>query len=302
MARQFLSSQCITTAETFLATKSTTMVNALVDWRRRCDSSECSFEAARQCIDRWKRILRQLQSSRQEASRALDPELDVLSPTGQSILSTQAISTQSDLFPQGLQPGAGPSNIAEWEQAELQEHTAGVETMHGALSCRVSATPPAVNASPNSSRSSLLLQHEEPRRLRTGNTETQLFGSSGQDNTSQTQNAPDETTLGAATATPVSQVSVQVEQAAGPPMCETMHYQVVTQTSPCTLPAVVNETAMAKATEDDNASNDYSIHRQHGDFKGAEPPDDSNDRKPDSKRKRPREESSPGKCRVFGYI
>jgi hypothetical protein len=172
--------------------------------------------------------------------------------------------------------------------------------MRGARSRRVSVTPPAVNANPNDSRSSLLLQHEEPPRLRTGNTETQGFGSSGQDGTNQTRNAPDETTLAAATA-PVSQVSVQIDPA-GPSMCGTMHRKVVTQTFSWTLPAAGKETAMAKATEDDNASNDYSSHQHHGDFKGAEPRDDSKEQKPGSKRKRPQDELSITKeYRAFGY-
>jgi hypothetical protein len=254
MARHFLSSQGIATVETFLLTKSATMVNAMMDWRNQWDSGENSIKMARDRICRWKTSVRVLQSSRQDASGALVPELDVLSPTGQPFLSMQSISRQSDLFRKGFQPSAGPSNIGAWQQAELQEHKAGAETMHGAPSRRVSVTPPVVNA-----RSSLL--HQEPDRLGTGNTGTQGIDSPGQDGTNQTH-----TKLGAATGT----------------HC----YQVVTRTFPYTLPAVVNETAAGKAVEDVNASNDCSSQQQHGDSKGAEPRDDSNEQKPGSKRKR----------------
>jgi hypothetical protein len=94
----------------------------------------------------------------------------------------------------------------------------------------------------------------------------------------------------------------QSEQQQRQQLKRTMHYQVVTRSFPCTLPAAVNETVVGKATEDDSASNDCSSHQQHGDFKGSEPRDDSNEQKPGSKRKRSRDESSPKKYRVFGYI
>jgi hypothetical protein len=168
--------------------------------------------------------------------------------------------------------------------------------MHGAPSHRVSATPPAVNTIPNDSRSSLLLQPVEPSRLGTGNTGTQGIASSGQDGINQTQDARDEMTLRAATATPVSQVSVKTEQA-DPPMWRKTRRKVATRTFPWTLPAAANEIVSDKeASEDYNASNDCSS-RHHGDSKGAEPRDDSNEQKPDSKRKRPQDESSPKKFR-----
>jgi hypothetical protein len=289
MACEFLIAQGITTAEAFLSTKSAIIADALIDWRKQRDSTEYSISAAQSCICNWNKRLRQLQSSRQEA------ELNVLSPTGQSFLSTQSISTQSDLLRQGFKANAGPSNIPEWQQTELQEHTAGVETIHGALSHRVSATPTAVNAIPSDNESSLLLQPEEPPRLGTGNTGSQGIGSSGLNGTNQTHDTPDETTLDAATATPVSQVSVKTEQA-GPPMWRKMRRKMATRTFPWTLPAAVNETVTNKATEDDTASNDSSS-PHHGDSKGAEPRDDSNEQKPDSKRKQSQDESSPKKFR-----
>jgi hypothetical protein len=115
----------------------------------------------------------------------------------------------------------------------------GTETMHGALSRRVSATPPAVNASPNGSRLSLLLQPEEPPRLGTGNIGTERIGPTGQDGTTKIHDASDETTLSGTTAIPVSQVPVQTEEA-GPPMCGTMHRKVATRTFPWTVIATVN--------------------------------------------------------------
>jgi hypothetical protein len=126
MARQFLSSQGFATAEEFLSTKSAAMTDALMDWRKRRDSSECSIKMARECIYGWKRKLRQLQPST-------------------------------------------PEEPLTEQDAQFQEHTAGAEEMHGVLSHRVSATPPALNASPNDSRSSLFLPPEEPPRLETGN-------------------------------------------------------------------------------------------------------------------------------------
>jgi hypothetical protein len=82
-------------------------------------------------------------------------------------------------------------------------------------------------------------------------------------------------------------------------MCATMHRKAATRTLPWTVPAVVNETATGKATEDNNASsNDCSSHQHRRDSKDTEPRDDSNEQKPDSKRKRPQEESSSKKYRV----
>jgi hypothetical protein len=63
MAHPFLSSQGITTTKAFLLVNTTTMVSALVDWRNRWDSSECSFSAARKSISQWKVRLRELRSS-----------------------------------------------------------------------------------------------------------------------------------------------------------------------------------------------------------------------------------------------
>jgi hypothetical protein len=50
MASQFLTSQGIATAEAFLSTQSATMVNTLMNWRKRSYSSECSVKTARNCI------------------------------------------------------------------------------------------------------------------------------------------------------------------------------------------------------------------------------------------------------------
>jgi hypothetical protein len=145
--------------------------------------------------------MRGLQSNQLVASLLLDPEEDLLSPTGQSCLVTQSISMETNLLQQEFEPDAGPSNISELQQAGLQEHTAGVETMYGSLSHRVSATPSAVNADSNDSRSLLQLQPADLSRLGTGNTGTQGIRSSGLDGTNQTQDAPGETTLGATDAT-----------------------------------------------------------------------------------------------------
>jgi hypothetical protein len=90
MARHFLSSQGLATAEAFLSTNTAMTANALMDWRKQCDFSECATKTDRFCICSWKKKLRQVQSS-------------------------------------------------EWQQTELQEHTAAAETMHDALSHRVSA-------------------------------------------------------------------------------------------------------------------------------------------------------------------
>jgi hypothetical protein len=253
MARRFLSSQGISSAEAFLSTNTTATANALVDWRMRTDSSECSTLMARQRICCWKRRLRERQSNLQEASRVLDPESDVLS-----------------------------SIISDWQQA-LQEHIAGSEQIYVALSR--SATPSVVSGSPNDSRS---LQPEESPRLGTGNTATQ-------GGTKQIRIEADETALGAAAATPVSQVSVQTEQAS-PPMRGTIRRKVAARTFLSRLPAEANETGMDKTMKDENTSNDsFSYH--HGDSKAAEPRDDTNKRKPDSKRKRSQDESSPQKYR-----
>jgi hypothetical protein len=81
-------------------------------------------------------------------------------------------------------------------------------------------------------------------------------------------------------------------------MFGTMYRKVATRTFPWMSQAAVNETATGNAKEDDNANNDCSSHHQE-DSKGAEPRDDSNEQKPDSKRKRPQDELSPNKYRVF---
>jgi hypothetical protein len=50
LARHFLSSPGITTADAFLSTDTNTTANALKQWRKRCDSSECSIRAAGQSL------------------------------------------------------------------------------------------------------------------------------------------------------------------------------------------------------------------------------------------------------------
>jgi hypothetical protein len=125
MAIRFLSSQGIATAEAFLSMNVNATANVLMDWRKQGGSSECTIAAARSCIYNWKIALREhRQSSRQEASRELAPELDVLS----SILS-------------------------DWQNT-LQERITGTGTMQDAISRSI--TPSVVSASPNDSRSSLL--------------------------------------------------------------------------------------------------------------------------------------------------
>jgi hypothetical protein len=125
MARHFLSSQGIATAEAFPSMKVTTTAKSLMDWRNQWDSRECTIAAARWCISNWRRRLREQQSNRQEASHVLHPVSDVLS-----------------------------SIISDWQKA-LQERITGTERMHGALSH--STTPSVVSASPNDSRLSLCL-------------------------------------------------------------------------------------------------------------------------------------------------
>jgi hypothetical protein len=124
MARRFLSSQNIATAEAFLSMNVNATANALMDWRKQRDSSECTIVQARWCISNWRLRMRERQLDRQEASRVLDPVSEVLS-----------------------------SIVSDWQKA-LQERITGTERMHGALSH--STTPSAVSASPNESRSSLL--------------------------------------------------------------------------------------------------------------------------------------------------
>ena len=112
--------------------------------------------------------------------------------------------------------------------------------------------------------------------------------------------------IGATTPIPVSIVFVQPDQA-NPPMSETMHRKVAARrTVPPTLPSAVNETGMVKTTQDEQTSNDCSSYHQlklllssyhHGDFKAAEPRDDSNEEKVGSKHKQLQDESSPPKYR-----
>jgi hypothetical protein len=94
MARQFLSSQGIATAKAFLLTNSTTMANALIDWRKQWDSSECLFSAARKSIYEWKKRVRQLKSSIPgEPLVELDDDLKTLSSIARQFLSSQGIAT-----------------------------------------------------------------------------------------------------------------------------------------------------------------------------------------------------------------
>jgi hypothetical protein len=85
------------------------------------------------------------------------------------------------------------------------------------------------------------------------------MGSSSQDATDKTQNAPDETTLDAATATPVSEFSVQTEQAAIPTRNEASqgdHTNIPLDISRCSI--------CASYGRQQNSSNDYSSNH-HGD-------------------------------------
>jgi hypothetical protein len=92
--RHFLSSQGIATAEAFLSTNETTIVNALIVWRKRWDSSEGSTRAASDCISKWKRVLRERQSSMSgEPLVELDAELKTLTPIARRFLSLQGIAT-----------------------------------------------------------------------------------------------------------------------------------------------------------------------------------------------------------------
>jgi hypothetical protein len=93
-ARQFLSSQGIATAEAFLSTKSATVADALMDWRKRWDSNACSIASARVCIYEWKKRLRERQSSMSgEPLAELDADLKTLRPMARRFLSSQGIAT-----------------------------------------------------------------------------------------------------------------------------------------------------------------------------------------------------------------
>jgi hypothetical protein len=94
MARQFLSSQGIATAEAFLSANTATTANALMDWRKQWESREYSMASAQACIYQWKHRLRQLQPSiPREPLIEQDAELQNLSPMARQFLSSQGIAT-----------------------------------------------------------------------------------------------------------------------------------------------------------------------------------------------------------------
>jgi hypothetical protein len=246
MARRFLSSQGIATAKAFLSINRNTLANALMDWRKRYDSSECTFHQAQCCIYHWKAKLRKRQSSiPEEPLVELDAELKTDTAMGKSMEDDNA---SNDCF------------------SLHQEYCKGAEP-----------------------RDDSSKQKPDSKRKRPQDELCELQSNG----INQTQDVPDETTLGAAAATPVSEVSVKTEQT-GPLMWRKTTRSVTIRTFP--LPAAVNEATTGKAKEDANASNDCVSHH-HEDAMGAEPRDDSSKQKPDSKRKRLQDESSPKKCR-----
>jgi hypothetical protein len=329
MARSFLPSQGIATAKAFLSISTPSSANALMDWRKQCDSSKCTFYQAQCCINSWKAKLRKRQSSMSGVPLVeLDAELKTLSLMARRFLSYKGIAT-AEAF---LSTKAGLANalmdwrkryhssecriegayqlISLWKEklrkqrqlsmleeplveldAELKTNTAmgrSMEDDNAGNDCFSLHQEEFKGAEPRDDSSK---QKPDSKRKRPQDELCELQSNG----TNQTQDAPDETTLGAATATPVSEVSVKTEQA-GPLMFRfgTMRRSVAIRTFP--LPAAVNETATGKTKEDANASNDCVSHH-HEDAMGADPRDDSSEQKPDSKRKRLQDESSPKKCR-----
>jgi hypothetical protein len=107
MARRFLSSQGIATAEAFLSTHTATTANALMDWRKQQDSSECSIAVAQGCIYYWKAKLREQQSSMSgESLVGLDAELKELSPMARQFLSSQGIAAAEAFLSANTAPTA----------------------------------------------------------------------------------------------------------------------------------------------------------------------------------------------------
>jgi hypothetical protein len=75
------------------------MANALMDWRWRYDSRECSVESARARIYRWTKELHQLQPIIPEEPRVeLDADLETLSSMARQSLSSQGIATAEDFL------------------------------------------------------------------------------------------------------------------------------------------------------------------------------------------------------------
>jgi hypothetical protein len=77
MAIDFISSQGIVTAKAFISANTTTTSNALVEWRKRSDSKECSIEAARNCISTWAVKLRR-RRSRRSGEAVVEPNAEQL--------------------------------------------------------------------------------------------------------------------------------------------------------------------------------------------------------------------------------
>jgi hypothetical protein len=108
-ARCLLSSQGIATAEAFLSINPNTLANSLMEWRKRCDSSdEYSFRTAQKCISTWKAKLRERQSSKpKEPLVELDAELYTETAMGESMeddnASNDYLSHHREDF-KGLQP------------------------------------------------------------------------------------------------------------------------------------------------------------------------------------------------------
>jgi hypothetical protein len=93
-AREFLIAQDTAYEENFLSATSAAMVDAMMDWRAQVNKERLSIATAQKRLYRWKRSLREQQSSMQEEPFGeLDADLKKLSQMARDFLSSQGITT-----------------------------------------------------------------------------------------------------------------------------------------------------------------------------------------------------------------
>jgi hypothetical protein len=93
LARRFLPSHGITTADAFLATGTKTIAEALMKWRKKSEPCECTIKNCREAVLRWKRDLHEQRHNLSgQQLRKVDADLKKLSSVARAFLSFQGIA------------------------------------------------------------------------------------------------------------------------------------------------------------------------------------------------------------------
>jgi hypothetical protein len=117
LARRFLPSHGITTADAFLATGTKIIAEALLKWRTKSEPCECTIKNCREAILRWKRDLHEKRHNQSgQQLKKVDADLKKLSSVARGFLSFQGIASAAAF--RSAEMSTLTSALVRWRERE----------------------------------------------------------------------------------------------------------------------------------------------------------------------------------------